>query len=160
MAAKAKFLSLLNFYHYQPLGIIFPDGELWREQRRFASTTLRLIGRGEGNLEGRVLEEISHLEKHIQSLFADNKTARIRMDNLFDLPCLNVIYSLVNSLRFSYTDSHMINLVEMVDKFTMNNAIGKMVSKAILDFLQKKPLLLDLKGRCFIHQLHFRPRCC
>ena len=32
-------------------GIIFPDGNLWKEQRRFAMKTLKQLGLGKNSLE-------------------------------------------------------------------------------------------------------------
>ena len=48
----------------------------------------------------------------------------LRIDDFFDLPCLNVIWSLVNTRRFSYDDKHMKKMIELIDKFTMNNYVG------------------------------------
>ena len=62
---------------------------------------------------------ISHLS---ELLTTDSVTLRI--DDFFDLPCLNVIWSLVNTRRFSYDDKHMKKMIELIDKFTMNNYVG------------------------------------
>ena len=48
----------------------------------------------------------------------------IRIDDFFDLPCLNVIWSLVNTSRFSYEDHQLKQMIELIDKFTMNSFVG------------------------------------
>ena len=41
--------DFINFSFLQ--GIIFPDGNLWKEQRRFAMKTLKQLGLGKNSLE-------------------------------------------------------------------------------------------------------------
>ena len=42
-------MVISNFSFLQ--GIIFPDGNLWKEQRRFAMKTLKQLGLGKNSLE-------------------------------------------------------------------------------------------------------------
>ena len=41
--------DFIDFFFLQ--GIIFPDGNLWKEQRRFAMKTLKQLGLGKNSLE-------------------------------------------------------------------------------------------------------------
>lgn len=75
------------------LGIIFPDGELWKEQRRFAVRTLKELGVGKNSLSHCIEQETGEMIAHLNELITTEKVT-LRMDDFFDLPCLNVIWSL------------------------------------------------------------------
>ena len=61
--------------------------------------------------------------KHLAELVTSGNS-KIRLDEFFDLPCLNVIWSLVNTSRFEYGDQHLKRMIELIDKFTMNSFVG------------------------------------
>ena len=61
--------------------------------------------------------------KHLAELVTSGNS-KIRLDEFFDLPCLNVIWSLVNTSRFEYGDKHLKRMIELIDKFTMNSFVG------------------------------------
>ena len=104
-------------------GIIFPDGTLWKDQRKFAVKTLKDLGVGKNSLESCIQQETSEMILHLSELLTTDRVT-LRIDDFFDLPCLNVIWSLVNTRRFSYDDKHMKKMIELIDKFTMNNYVG------------------------------------
>ena len=107
----------------KPLGIIFPDGNLWREQRKFAMKTLKQLGLGRNSLEHHIEAETAEVCRFLADRVNSGQTD-IRIDEFFDLPCLNVIWSLVNTSRFDYEDKHLKKMIELIDKFTMNNFVG------------------------------------
>ena len=104
-------------------GIIFPDGNLWKEQRKFAIKTLKHLGLGRNSLEHHIEAETVEVCKFLADQVSSGP-ADIRIDEFFDLPCLNVIWSLVNTSRFDYEDKHLKRMIELIDKFTMNNFVG------------------------------------
>lgn len=57
------------------IGILFANGELWKEMRRFALTTLRDFGMGKRMAEDKILEECHHL---IQ-IFAEHKGMKLKV---------------------------------------------------------------------------------
>ena len=116
-------IALTRLNSDQIIGIIFPDGEVWKEQRRFAVKTLKELGVGKNSLSHCIQQETEEMIAHLNELITGNKLT-LRMDDFFDLPCLNVIWSLVNSTRFSYDDKHLKKMIELIDKFTMNNYVG------------------------------------
>lgn len=117
------------------LGIIFPDGTLWRDQRKFAVKTLKDLGVGKNSLESCIQQETSEMISHLSELLTSDSVT-LRIDDFFDLPCLNVIWSLVNTRRFSYDDKHMKKMIELIDKFTMNNYVGPL---GWISFYYNKP---------------------
>ena len=143
----------LYFSFHRPLGIIFPDGELWRSQRRFAVRALGRLGQAVPGLEARIAGEVGAACAELERLATLQPGNTVRLDNFFDLPCLNVIWGLVGGSRFQYRDMQLrqesvltkkprINLsfslyylttlpprqmIEHIDKFTMNPAVGPLV---------------------------------
>ena len=60
----------------------------------FSSLTLFLF-------EVRVVAEAREVVKHLEGLLGGEDEVLVKMDDFFDLPCLNVMWSLVASGRFS-----------------------------------------------------------
>ena len=57
------------------------------------------------------------------------------MHDFFNLPCLNVIWRLVCGRRFDYNDKKLDQLIQMIDSFTMEKAIGPIAGVKILKYL-------------------------
>ena len=36
-------INVINYRYGRPLGVIFPDGALWKEQRRFVGRSLKML---------------------------------------------------------------------------------------------------------------------
>nr|XP_020477809.1 cytochrome P450 2K1-like isoform X1 [Monopterus albus] len=93
-------------------GILFTNGESWKEMRRFALTTLRDFGMGKRVAEEKILEECVHLiqvfEKHKGNPF---DTARP-----LNYATSNIISSIVFGSRFDYNDLQFKNLVKRVNE--------------------------------------------
>ena len=117
----------------EALGVIFPDGHLWREQRKFVIKTLKVLGMGQHSLEEQIAEETEQCCRYLEEVIKENDI--VRLDDYFDLPCLNVIWSLVNSTRFDYNDKHLKKMIELIDTFTMNNTVGPLVGIPYLKYI-------------------------
>ncbi|XP_057635668.1 cytochrome P450 2C25-like isoform X6 [Chionomys nivalis] len=93
------------------LGIVFSNGNRWKEIRRFTLTTLRNLGMGKRNLEDRVQEEAQCLVEELR------KTNGSPCDPTFILSCApcNVICFTVFQNRFDYKDQNFLNLMEKLN---------------------------------------------
>nr|XP_020007860.1 cytochrome P450 2C18-like isoform X3 [Castor canadensis] len=84
----------------QGLGIIFSNGERWKQIRRFSLMTLRNMGMGKKTIEDRIQEETLCLVEALK------KTNGSPCDPSFLLSCVpcNVISSIIFQNRFDYSD--------------------------------------------------------
>ena len=85
--------------------------------------TLKQLGLGRNSLEHHIEAETGEVCRFLADRVNSGQTD-IRIDEFFDLPCLNVIWSLVNTSRFDYEDKHLKKMIELIDKFTMNSFVG------------------------------------
>ncbi|XP_059102671.1 cytochrome P450 2C18-like isoform X7 [Peromyscus eremicus] len=96
------------------LGIVFSNGNMWKDMRRFSLMTLRNLGMGKRTIEDRVQEEAQYLVEELR------KTNGSLCDPTFILGCApcNVICSIVFQNRFDYKDQEFLNLMEKLDENT------------------------------------------
>ncbi|XP_005352281.1 cytochrome P450 2C27-like isoform X3 [Microtus ochrogaster] len=115
------------------LGIIFSNGNRWKEIRRFTLTTLRNLGMGKRNLEDRVQEEAQCLVEELR------KTNGLPCDPTFILSCApcNVICSTVFQNRFDFKDQDFLNLMEKVNENT------RILSSPWMQVCNNFPSLID-----------------
>uniref|UniRef100_A0A8C6TD67 Cytochrome P450 2K1-like n=1 Tax=Neogobius melanostomus TaxID=47308 RepID=A0A8C6TD67_9GOBI len=88
-------------------GIIFANGESWREMRRFALTTLRDFGMGKRMAQDKILDECHYLveefKKHEGKPFDTTRPVNYATSN--------IISSIVYGSRFEYDDPRFKNMV-------------------------------------------------
>ncbi|EDL94179.1 cytochrome P450, family 2, subfamily c, polypeptide 70, isoform CRA_b [Rattus norvegicus] len=92
----------------QGLGIVFSNGEIWKQTRRFSLMVLRSMGMGKRTIENRIQEEVVYL------LEALRKTNGSPCDPSFLLACVpcNVISSVIFQHRFDYSDEKFQKFIE------------------------------------------------
>ncbi|XP_074152027.1 cytochrome P450 2C19-like [Sminthopsis crassicaudata] len=93
-------------------GLLFSNGERWKQIRRFSLMTLRNFGMGKRSIEERVQEEAKCLVekfKKTNGLPCDPTTI------LGSAPC-NVICSIVFQKRFEYQDEKFLHLMEILNE--------------------------------------------
>ncbi|XP_073692397.1 cytochrome P450 2K1-like [Garra rufa] len=94
-------------------GIIFSNGENWKEMRRFALSNLRDLGMGKRGSEEKIIEEIQHLKGEFD-MFEGKAFDTTQPVNY---AVSNIISSIVYGSRFEYTDPEF---TEMVDRANEN----------------------------------------
>ncbi|XP_026181185.1 cytochrome P450 2K1-like [Mastacembelus armatus] len=97
---------------HQEHGILFANGESWKEMRRFAITTLRDFGMGKRIAEDKILEECIHL---IQ-MFEKHEGKPVDTTRPLNYATSNIISSIVYGSRFEYTDPRFQNMVRRANE--------------------------------------------
>lgn len=117
----------------ETLGIIFSNGKLWKETRRFSLMTLRNFGLGKRSIEDRVQEEAHCLVEELR------KTNGSPCDPTFILGCApcNVICSIVFQNRYDYKDQKFLTLMKTVNENT------KILSSKWMQVYNNFPKLID-----------------
>ncbi|XP_056371398.1 cytochrome P450 2G1-like isoform X2 [Oenanthe melanoleuca] len=122
---------------FRGYGVVFADGERWRQLRRFSLTVLRDFGMGRRSIESRIQEEAQELLKEFQ------KTQGKPFDPTFLLSCAvsNIICSIVFGDRFPYEDPEFLELLQM-----MNDSFREMSTTWSQLYDMAEPLLQWLPG--------------
>uniref|UniRef100_A0A8C6TPE1 Cytochrome P450 n=1 Tax=Neogobius melanostomus TaxID=47308 RepID=A0A8C6TPE1_9GOBI len=92
-------------------GLVFSNGETWREMRRFALTNLRDFGMGKKACEDKISEECGHLVDVLQKFNGEP------FDSMKPLnySVSNIICSMLYGSRFEYDDHKFTTLVDRVN---------------------------------------------
>ncbi|XP_059093870.1 methyl farnesoate epoxidase-like [Tigriopus californicus] len=131
--ARPNLKALYEIYSFdKPLGVIFPDGPLWKEQRKFMMRTLREFGLGKQTMEDHIQEEIKFSIQYLKQQATQEGNRVVAMQDFYNLPCLNVIWRLVCGRRFDYDDQRLAQLIEHMETFTMEQAIGPIAGISFL----------------------------
>ncbi|KAK9978499.1 hypothetical protein ABG768_020248 [Culter alburnus] len=97
----------------QGFGILFSNGENWKEMRRFALSNLRDFGMGKRGSEDKIIEEIQYLKGEFDKF----EGKAFDTTHPVNYAVSNIISSIVYGSRFEYTDPRF---TEMVDKANEN----------------------------------------
>ncbi|NXT23091.1 CP2J6 protein, partial [Syrrhaptes paradoxus] len=92
-------------------GVLFSNGHLWKQQRRFGLATMRKMGVGRKDQEMQLQEEARHLVEH----FKETNGKPLDPTMLVVLTVSNVICSMAFGHRFSKDDENFQRLIESVD---------------------------------------------
>ncbi|XP_033989504.1 cytochrome P450 2K1-like isoform X3 [Trematomus bernacchii] len=93
-------------------GILFANGESWKELRRFALSTLRDFGMGKRIAEQKILEECHHLTQ----MFEDHKGKPFDTARPLNYATSNIISSIVYGSRFEYNDPRFKEMVRRANQ--------------------------------------------
>ncbi|XP_004412611.1 PREDICTED: cytochrome P450 2C41 isoform X1 [Odobenus rosmarus divergens] len=114
-------------------GLLFTNGNRWKEIRRFSLMTLRNLGMGKSDLESRVQEEACHLVEELR------KTNALPCDPTLILgsASCNVICSVIFQNCFDYTDQTLIGFLKRL------NENFRILSSPWIQVYNSFPALLD-----------------
>uniref|UniRef100_A0A8C2UWR3 Cytochrome P450 2J2-like n=1 Tax=Chinchilla lanigera TaxID=34839 RepID=A0A8C2UWR3_CHILA len=98
-------------------GLILSSGQIWKEQRRFALTTLRNFGLGKKS-EERIQEEAHHLAEVIAEENGQPFNPHFKINNAVS----NIICSIIFGERFDYEDGQFQELLSLLDEVTLLEA--------------------------------------
>ncbi|XP_053195233.1 cytochrome P450 2K1-like [Scomber japonicus] len=102
-----RYIAPLVYDANQGHGIIFANGESWKEMRRFSLSTLRDFGMGKRVAEDKILEECCHLIR----MFEEHKGKPFDTTCPVNYATSNIISSIVYGSRFEYSDPRFKKLV-------------------------------------------------
>ncbi|XP_074524640.1 cytochrome P450 2J2-like [Halichoeres trimaculatus] len=94
------------------LGVIFTSGDMWKQQRRFALSTLKQFGFGKKSLEPVILDELIHCSKDFLHFKGKPFNPHIILNNAVS----NIICSLVFGHRFEYSDERFRKMIICFEK--------------------------------------------
>ncbi|XP_067312622.1 cytochrome P450 2K1-like isoform X1 [Pseudorasbora parva] len=94
-------------------GILFSNGESWREMRRFALSNLRDFGVGKRGMEEKIIEEIHYLKGEFDKF----EGKPFDTTQPVNYAVSNIISAIVYGSRFEYTDPQF---TKMVDRANAN----------------------------------------
>ncbi|XP_048375827.2 cytochrome P450 2K6-like [Stegostoma tigrinum] len=95
-------------------GVIFSDGKLWQDNRKFVISALRGFGMGKKSIEDRITEEASFLV----DVFESHKGQPFETAQIMYLAVSNIICSIIFGDRFEYNNEVFIHLTSMINENT------------------------------------------
>ncbi|XP_078517155.1 cytochrome P450 2G1-like isoform X2 [Lissotriton helveticus] len=97
---------------FQGCGIIFSNGEHWKQLRRFSLMTLRNFGMGKRSIEKRIKEEVQCLLEVLRN----SKEMPFDPTSILSQAVSNVICSITFGKRFDYEDEKFHKLLHMMNE--------------------------------------------
>ncbi|KAL2101316.1 hypothetical protein ACEWY4_003077 [Coilia grayii] len=97
---------------YKGLGIVFSNGDNWKEMRRFALSNLRDFGMGKKGSEEKIIEETQYLSEVFESF----KGKAFDTTQTVNYAASNIISSIVYGSRFEYGDSRFKDMVHRANE--------------------------------------------
>ncbi|XP_048847069.1 cytochrome P450 2K1-like isoform X1 [Brienomyrus brachyistius] len=93
-------------------GVLFSNGDSWKEMRRFALSTLRDLGMGKRGSEEKIIEEIHYMSE----VFENFKGEPFDTLQVVNYSVSNIISSIVYGNRFNYDDPQFQRMVIMANE--------------------------------------------
>ena len=105
-------------YENKLLGIFATSGSMWREQRRFTLKHLRDFGFGKQSLDIVIQDEANDtIEKIIETSLSNRVKYNVKIDGLFNIPAVNVIWRIIANKRFDPDSEETKMFMERITKF-------------------------------------------
>ncbi|KAG9463162.1 hypothetical protein GDO78_022275 [Eleutherodactylus coqui] len=114
---------------FKDFGVLFSNGERWKQLRRFSLTTLRNFGMGKRSLE----EHIQQEARYLRDEFIKRKGSFCDPTYFLTLAISNMICSIVFGERFEYEDKTFLGLLAMLKEIfsTLNSRTGQLLNSFI-----------------------------
>ena len=111
-------LKLFKVLNGKTRGIISTQGEDWVKQRRFGLRSLRDLGFARRDIEEIINEEMDLITEEM-TREADEEAFLV--DNIFNIPVINVLWQLVGGYRFNEDDSEGQDVIYNITKIFKNS---------------------------------------
>ena len=98
-------------------GIVFSEGDAWKEQRRFAMKTLKEFGAGKSSLQHLINEEVLKLVEEFR-----NETGKpIKLKNRTNGAVSNTLWQILNGEKSDLNDPQMMRVFKSTSTFIEDN---------------------------------------
>ena len=110
-------LKLLNMSFHCFQGLIFTDGALWQEQRRFTLRHLRDLGFGKTSIEDQMMDEINDLLSDIKSAAQSDPDHVVDFNDIFTVSIINSLWAILCGKRYQRDDAAFKHLLSLIVQF-------------------------------------------
>ncbi|KAF3425766.1 hypothetical protein E2986_10061 [Frieseomelitta varia] len=108
-------------------GILFTDGPMWSQCRRFTMRHLKNFGLGQSIMEKQLIVEAENLTNYLRHISAKGP---VSMHTVFDIAVLNSLWCMFAGHRFDYGNEKLVEILETVhDAFRLMDTMGGIVSQ-------------------------------
>jgi len=106
-------ITLINYTSYSFIGIIFDDGEHFKEQRRFVIKHLKDFGFGRQSMESIILDEVVDLVSRLKLTQGIPMSTR----HFFNSASLNALWLITTGEKFKQDDPTLCELSETLNRY-------------------------------------------
>ena len=107
-------------------GLLFANGYLWQEQRRFSLRHLRDLGFGKSELENQMMSEIDELLSDMEVTAQSDPNRVIDFNGIFTVSVINIFWLIVAGTRYDRDDPKLKQLLANLDTVKQGNP-GRLV---------------------------------
>ncbi|CAB3386700.1 Hypothetical predicted protein [Cloeon dipterum] len=97
-------------------GLIFNDGDDWREQRRFTLRHMRELGFGKMSLEGVIHAEVEDLLRQVATKAGADFSHGVELSDILGVASVNVLWFVIARERYSHDDPRVNLLAGLIRK--------------------------------------------